>query len=575
MTDVDVQTPSPVTGLSLEDVVALTPSERALLRDWTIEQSGGDERDFLPNAIRRMSLDVRMKLAASETLTRAWHAREIQRVSSSFVYFTEQYGSLQPPKGPPIPFTLWPAQIPAAHALATSAVVALPKARRMGISWLAMHRVDWIVEHDPEGEYARALILSKGLGDAKEMLKRVKAIHALQPPWMRAPADDTDNTQEWHARHASVKSLPATEAAARSETASIVILDEFAFVRNRGAEGIRIAAEPTAEGGGQIVYVSTGNGEVGDGAEFARLCRLAQTGAPEAPTMVFLPASARPDRSAQMIAARHEDGMVAEYAETLDQALAGDRTIHVYEPSWLDAAQHVARDLESDAKLMRHLIEQGFEWGTDWGDFQTFTVYGVDLPGGGVFIVDELIQPHTEPENASESIILHDPAGHRAPDSGKAHAIRSNQDAAPAGTNATYAQVLRRLRDRPEYAGRLPEQALRIPFGQYKQAGGDRGIADTVGYLRWAFTRTAKHVADGKGARDLHGGIAVSPRCTLLLRQLRNLERDPDTGKVRKPPLDPKRPEIGDHGPDALVALCAVPRAVNWTMQRHHTTETT
>jgi hypothetical protein len=44
---------------------------------------------------------------------------------------------------------------------------------------------------------------------------------------------------------------------------------------------------------------------------------------------------------------------------------------------------------------------------------------------------------------------------------------------------------------------------------------------------------------------------------------LRNLERDPDTGKVRKPSLDPKHPERGDHGCDSMIPT-AMPRAIEW-----------
>lgn len=561
------------------DIACLDHNDRIGLLEWTLEQAGGKQRDFLPAAVRRLPLDTRLALSQSEALTERWQARESQRVSESVHYFVEQYGHVQPPKGKPIPFVLWPCQVPVLAFIDDHEQTVFPKARRMGISWLVMHYIDWTCEHNPATPNARCLIMSKGLDDAKEMLKRVNRINELQPTWLRREPSGADNTQEMDWGGSSVRSLPATERAARSETATLVVLDEEAFIPNGQAEDIEGAVEPTIEGGGKIVRMSSGNGEVGDGAEFARICRASEKGQHDA-KMLFLPADARPDRSAEFIARKRlqSDKAKVEYALTLDEALQGDMTIHVYSRSWIAAAEVLGMRLRSYDKLV-YYVEQGIEWGTDWGDFQTVTVYAVPLPGGGVYIMDELVQPHIEPEQSSTNIIRHDPAGIRHPDGGKARAVRSNQDASPAGTNATFAAVLRRHREMPEYAGRIPEQAVRIPFGLYKQGGkgahteSATGRADTIGFNKWLFQRTHKFIEADKDLDAMHGVIGVDPRCTLLLSQLRNLERDPETGKVKKPPLDPKRPEIGDHGPDALVALNAIPRAVHWTAQEYNDDE--
>ena len=47
---------------------------------------------------------------------------------------------------------------------------------------------------------------------------------------------------------------------------------------------------------------------------------------------------------------------------------------------------------------------------------------------------------------------------------------------------------------------------------------------------------------------------------------MRSLARD-DRGKVAKPPLDPKRPERGDHMCDALVAAMAGRALARWQSQ--------
>jgi hypothetical protein len=559
-----VATPS---GLRRADLELLTHAERALLFDWTIEQCGGKNRDFIPQAVRRMPLETRLMLASDEVLTAHWQERERRRVGKSFMYFVEGYGHVQPPTGNPVPFIPWPIQRPMLELLPVVEQAAFPKARRMGVSWGGMHYVDWVCEHNPATTYARCLILSKGLDDAKEMLRRVKSINELQPVWLRREIEGTDNLSEAHFGNASVKSLPATPRAARSETATLVVLDEFAFVPNGKAGAIRVAVEPTVEGGGQIFYMSSGNGEVGDGAEFARICRDAERGENDV-RLLFLPASSLPDRTGEFLEKKRASDarMIVEYAETLDEALQGDMTVHVYPRSQVAAAQVLGERLWNSSELQA-MLEQGIEWGTDWGDFQTFTVYAIGLPGAGLYIIDELVQPHVEPEQASANIIDRDPAEMRAADGGRLNAIASRQDASPAGTNATFAAVLRKRRELPEHRGRVPEQAMRIPFGEYKQGGNDRGKANTIGFLRWLLRRTQEFVESGAPIEQANGVIAFHPRCKLLLEQMRNLERDPKTGKVKKPALDPKRPEIGDHGPDALVALASVPRAVQWTAQ--------
>jgi hypothetical protein len=53
---------------------------------------------------------------------------------------------------------------------------------------------------------------------------------------------------------------------------------------------------------------------------------------------------------------------------------------------------------------------------------------------------------------------------------------------------------------------------------------------------------------------------------------MRELKRDPDTGKIQKPVLNPRDPKAGDHGPDGLVALLA-DRAKRWRMVRDQMSE--
>lgn len=551
--------------LTADVVQALSYEDRVALAEW---QQANTSNGFIPAAIRRMPVDARLALAHSEDLTLAWRRRELLRCMANNAYFIEQYGSIEPPIGFPEPFYLWDAQLEALRVIEAYNRVVVLKARRLGLSWLVLHRALWIAGFNPSTQHARILVLSKNLEDAGKLLDRVKRINDRLPPHLHRKPAGEDSKRTLAIRDAEITVLPATEGAARQETATLVVLDEFAFPKNGAAAGIWKAIQATIEGGGSLVVVSTGNGRVGNGATFAQIYLDAAAGR-SSTTPIFLPWHARPDRTEEWRAQERtnyesDEDFNAEYPATEEEALSGGKARRVYSPEGVAAAERLGAALWEDQRLVAAMRDEGIEIGTDWGDFQTFTVYALPLPGGGVYIVDELLQASTEPQDASWTILRHEAAGLRAHDGGKAHIVESRTDSAPAGTNASYESVIIAAQSDAELRGRVPTQNLRVPFSKYKQGGGERYGVNTIAFLRWLFKRSAKHVAEGGSLTAGAGLIAIHPRCRILLAQLRNLERDPDTGKVKKPSADPKHPEQGDHGPDATVALCA-PRAAEWT----------
>ncbi len=550
--------------LTRADVEALSYDEKVAVAKWQRAHSGAE--GFLPNSIRRMPLRTRLDLAYSPELTAAWEARERFRVARSPFYFIEQYGSVEPPKGRPTPFDLWIAQRAALELLHSKDRVYVLKARRLGLSWLVLHYALWLLGYSNSGQFSRILFLSKNLEDAGKMLGRVKRVNDRLPDFLRAKPTGEDSTRTLELRNGAITCLPATPGAARQETATLVVLDEFAFTKNGAAGEIWTAVQPTVEGGGKLFVVSTGNGSTGDGATFASIWLEAQAGQ-SAGHAIFLPWTVRPDRTQEWIDEERknyesDEAFDAEYPSTPEQALAGDRSIKVYPPEGIAAAEKIGAWLEEQPDFERYL-EDGFEIGTDWGDFQTFTTFAVALPGGGLHFIDELLQPHVEPQRASWRILRHDPAGLRARDGGKLHAVASRADSAPAGTNSTYVAVLEEAWTDTELQNRIPEEHVRVAFSVYKEGGGERRGVNTVAFFKWLFANSAKRVADGDTLTDVHACVSIHPRCKMLLAQLRNLERDPETGKVRKPSLDPNHPERGDHGPDSMIPTGHT-RAAEW-----------
>lgn len=549
------------TGITPEALAGLDDGQKRALAMWQYGKAGFDDgRAFIPRRIRSMPIDGRLALALDRDLDLAFEARERLRVAASPVYFTSQYGSIEPEEGVSIPFDLWPEQVEALEVMAAELRVIVLKARQLGLTWLALHLAIWLMAFNPETPRIRVLVLSKIGSDADELIERARKLTERLPLFLRPR--ETWKFRDSNSRFvlntgSQMRSLMGTVAAARSFTAGFAILDEFGFYRHQQAQGVWTAVNPTLGERGKACVISTGNGEAGDGAAFAKLWRSAKAEGTMVP--VFLPDTANPERRAEGWRDRKrrefltDEDFLAEHPLTEEDAFAGTGAFKVYPGSGIDAALALGARLEP---LLPKLALEGIEWGIDWGDFQTFAVYGVALPGGGMFVFDEVVMAHTEPSKAAEQIIYRDAGGMPG-----ARCVASFADAAPAGTNRTFAAVLREAANAAP--DRYPRGHTTVPFSDYKEGGGHRKGVNTVAYVR-ALLDTS---ADFTGTpAEAHGLLAIGPRCETLAQQMRNLEREADTGKVRKPALDPRHVERGDHGADALVALMAN-RAARWRLE--------
>lgn len=172
-----------------------------------------------------------------------------------------------PDTGMPAPFDLWPMQEQALRTFLTARLVVVLKARQLGLSWLALAYALTRMLTRPG---YRVTVLSRGETEAKEMVRRVAYMLRHLPGWIVAPGAAAEDRPGWEAttltvtvRHADgepsvLTAMPAAEDSGRSFTASIVIIDEWAFQQH--ARRIWSAAYPTVNrpDGGQVIGISTG-----------------------------------------------------------------------------------------------------------------------------------------------------------------------------------------------------------------------------------------------------------------------------------------------------------------------------
>lgn len=237
-----------------------------------------------------------------------------------------------------LPFRMWPAQLTTLEQIATQRLLIVLKARQLGLSWLALCYVLWVMLFQPA---ATALVFSKREDEAVELLSnRLKGIYARLPRWMQAQAVTADSRLDWSLSNgSSANGFPTTGG--RSYTGSIVLVDEADFVED--LDGLLNAVKPTIDAGGQMIMISTVD-KAEPNSPFKNIYRAAKRGDTEW-RPVFLPWHARPGRDEAWYAAQKADVLARtgalddlhqEYPATDTEALA-PRTLDKRIPAlWIE-----------------------------------------------------------------------------------------------------------------------------------------------------------------------------------------------------------------------------------------------
>jgi hypothetical protein len=532
------QTP---TGLDPDDVAKLARYQKQALVAWHREVAGDDNgMAWWPLAIRELSLEYRLVLAGDEAYNAAWQERERRTVVEDAVYFTSGYGSIQPEIGDAIPFDIWPEQQEILEDFITELRVIILKARQLGLTWLALHYALWIQAFAEGTRNAKILGLSKHGGDATKLLARARQINKRLPPFLRQ-TESTDTARslsrmKFEGRGEMV-SLAGTPDAARSETATLVLVDEFGHIRNQQAQATWTALGPTMGAAGKAIVIFTGNGPSttpGDGQAAARLFEQANAGEDDSMKAVFLPSSTDPRRTEEwktrMKATYLDDeDFEIEYAETIEQALQGRTGTKIYSPAGIDQAERLGRELDEQlaAGTIAPPAGELLTIGVDWGE-NTHMLQIWPLEKGGIYVLPgEIVATNEEPSEVTERLLaaIDELPGWEGAPAPLARYRDLRYDAAGVQSNRTCMKTIRK---------RAPMfKSKSIAFSKYKR--------QTVNYLRLLFKRTA-------GGHEA-GIIAISPSNRALLRQLRGLELPTDEAEV-----DAVNKKGDDHGADALVA---------------------
>ena len=121
------------------------------------------------------------------------------------------------------------------------------------------------------------LIIATKLSVAQNFITKVKTMIRSLPKWLVLPQIVTNNKQLIEFSHgSSIKAIPTSDDAGRSEALSLLIVDEAAFVRD--FDQLWMGLYPTVSTGGRVILLSTPNGV---GGQYYKLYTDAEQGSNE------------------------------------------------------------------------------------------------------------------------------------------------------------------------------------------------------------------------------------------------------------------------------------------------------
>src|SRR5260370_38566516 len=151
---------------------------------------------------------------------------EVLKCRKSFTYFCDTYCQILSDSGQGgewVPFRLWPEQRRVAGLLQEHRLVAVLKARQLGLTWLVVAFALWLLLFHP---IATVLLFSRRDDEAVDLLAvRLRGMHDRLPAWLKASKFTTDNDHEWALAGGS-RALAFPTTARASYTATLAIVDE-------------------------------------------------------------------------------------------------------------------------------------------------------------------------------------------------------------------------------------------------------------------------------------------------------------------------------------------------------------
>jgi len=221
-------------------------------------------------------------------LSKEKQVAEIVRCGKNSTYFVNKYVKIQHPTRGLISFDTYKFQDECLNEFETHRFSVILKSRQLGISTLAAAYALWLSLFYKD---KAILIIATKLAVAQNFIKKVKVMLQNLPSWLIMPQirSDTKQTVEF-SNGSSIKAIPTSDDAGRSEALTLLIVDEAAFISN--FDELWTGLYPTLSTGGRAIVLSTPNGV---GGQFHKLYAEGESGTNEF-NAIKLPWDVHPER---------------------------------------------------------------------------------------------------------------------------------------------------------------------------------------------------------------------------------------------------------------------------------------
>lgn len=208
---------------------------------------------------------------SNPALNKQRQVQEIIRCGKDPTYFFNTYVRIQHPTKGLLPFKTYPFQDECVKDFIENRFTVVVKGRQLGLSTLVAAYAVWLALFQKD---KNILIIATKLQVAQNFIKKTKTILRNLPPWLMLPQITADNKQFVEFSHgSSIKAIPTSDDAGRSESLSLLIVDEAAFVKN--FDELWTGLYPTLSTGGRAIVLSTPNGV---GGQYYKLYKEAEAG---------------------------------------------------------------------------------------------------------------------------------------------------------------------------------------------------------------------------------------------------------------------------------------------------------
>jgi hypothetical protein len=203
--------------------------------------------------------------------TRAQQVAEIVKSGKDPEYFLKTYVKIQHPEKGVIPFETYEFQDDCLRAFEANRFNIVLKSRQLGLSTITAGYALWMALFHKDKSI---LVIATKLPTALNFIKKVRVMLESIPQWLVLGGKPDIKKQDIEFSNGSViKAIPTSDDAGRSESLSLLIVDEAAFVRD--FEEIWTGLYPTLSAGGRAILLSTPNGV---GGQYYKLWTEAEAG---------------------------------------------------------------------------------------------------------------------------------------------------------------------------------------------------------------------------------------------------------------------------------------------------------